>query len=126
MFGEITRDDAAGRARANNHNVVPLLGHQCLSLSQHFYRSINTRGRRLAIAAPDPEIDWTLFLESDLAAPAREITSHHRVDRQSLLLLEAPHDAVARTPPAPALMLRAGPRQRRGLFMTKGVNALSR
>jgi hypothetical protein len=30
VFGEITRHDAAGRARANNDNVVPLLGHQCL------------------------------------------------------------------------------------------------
>src|ERR1700716_1745565 len=69
VFGEITRNDAAGRARANNDNVVPLLGHQCLSLSHHFYRSINAHNRRLAIAAPDSGIDWTLLLESDLATP---------------------------------------------------------
>src|SRR5689334_16293230 len=60
VFREITRNDAAGRARANNNNVVPLPGHQCLSLSRQFYRSINARTRRVAIAAPDPEIDWTL------------------------------------------------------------------
>src|SRR4029453_19161030 len=35
-------------------------------------------------------------LESDLAAPAREITSRHRVDRRLLLPLAAPRDAVAR------------------------------
>jgi hypothetical protein len=61
VFGEITRNDAAGRARANNDNVVPLLGHQCLSLSHHFYRSINARSWRSAITVPDPEIDWTIF-----------------------------------------------------------------
>ena len=27
VFGEITRNDAAGRARANNDNVVGFLGH---------------------------------------------------------------------------------------------------
>jgi hypothetical protein len=36
MFGEITCNDAAGRARTNNDNVVGFLGHQCLSFSRHF------------------------------------------------------------------------------------------
>jgi hypothetical protein len=45
---------------------------------------------------PDPEIDWTMLLENDLATLAREITSRHRVDRQSLLPLAARRDAVAR------------------------------
>jgi hypothetical protein len=27
VFSEVTRNDAAGRARANNDNVVPFLGH---------------------------------------------------------------------------------------------------
>jgi hypothetical protein len=35
VYGEITRNDAAGRTRANNDNVVPLLRHQRLSLSRH-------------------------------------------------------------------------------------------
>ncbi|MGY4340951.1 hypothetical protein ACVWW3_005857 [Bradyrhizobium sp. LM2.9] len=96
VFGEITRNDAAGRARANNDNVVTLPGHQRLSLSQYSYRSINAPSRRLAIAAPDPATDWTLLLEGELATPAREITSRHGVDRRSLLSLAAPHDAVAK------------------------------
>jgi hypothetical protein len=57
VFSEITRNDAAGRARANNDNVVPLLGHQCLSISRHLYRSTNTHSCWSAIAVPDPEID---------------------------------------------------------------------
>jgi hypothetical protein len=48
VFGEITRNDAAGRARTNNDNVVGFLGHQCLSFSRHLYRSINTRSRSTA------------------------------------------------------------------------------
>jgi hypothetical protein len=56
-FGEITRNDAAGRARTNNYNLVGFLGHQCLSLSRHLYRTINTRNWRSPIAVPDPEID---------------------------------------------------------------------
>ena len=43
VFGEITRNDAAGRARANNDDIVGFLGHQCLFLSYLLYRSINTR-----------------------------------------------------------------------------------
>ncbi|WP_245344042.1 hypothetical protein [Bradyrhizobium japonicum] len=58
VFGEITRNDAASRARANNDDVVTLPGHQRLSLSHHSYRSINAPGAaRLAIAASDPETD---------------------------------------------------------------------
>ena len=45
---------------------------------------------------PDPEIDRTMLFESDLATPAREITSRHGVDRRSLLPLAARRDAVAR------------------------------
>src|SRR5262245_38383455 len=41
VFGEITRNDAAGRARANNGNVVPLPGHQRLSFASIL--SINQR-----------------------------------------------------------------------------------
>jgi hypothetical protein len=59
------------------------------------YRSINTRSRSSAIAVPDPEIDWTMLLENDLATLAREITSRHRVDRRLLLPLAARRDAVA-------------------------------
>jgi len=43
VLGEITRDDAARRARANNDNVVGFLGHQGFSLSHYLYRSINAR-----------------------------------------------------------------------------------
>jgi hypothetical protein len=45
------------------------------------------RGAMLRLIAP-------CFLEDDLATPAREITSRHRVDRRSLLPLAA-RDAVA-------------------------------
>src|SRR4051812_44555077 len=34
--GEITRNDAAGRASANNDDVVLFLGHQFLSVSRFF------------------------------------------------------------------------------------------
>src|SRR4051794_10305086 len=61
VFGEITRNDAAGCARTNNDNVVGFLGHQRLSFSRYLYRSINTRSRSSAIAVPDLEIDWTCF-----------------------------------------------------------------
>jgi hypothetical protein len=60
VFGEITRNDAAGRARANNDDVVLFLGHQFLSISRHLYRSIN-RGWRTEIAPPDAEFHWTNF-----------------------------------------------------------------
>jgi hypothetical protein len=94
MFGEITRDDAARGARANNDNIVGFLGHQCLSLSRHLYRSINTRSWRNAVAVPDTEI-MDQLLENDLATPTREITSRHRIDRRSLLPPAARRDAVA-------------------------------
>ena len=42
VFGEITRDDAAGRARTNNDNVVGFQGHQCLSFFTPFL-SFNQR-----------------------------------------------------------------------------------
>src|SRR5204863_682843 len=92
VLGEITRNDAAGRARANNDDVVLFLGHQFLSISRHLYRSINNRSWSSAIAVPDPEIDWTMLLENDLATPAREITSRHGVDRRLLLPLAALRD----------------------------------
>src|SRR5213078_3695194 len=66
------------------------------SFSRHLYRSISTRSRSSAIAVPDPEIDWSMLLENDLATLAREITSRHGVDRRSLLPLAPRHDAVAR------------------------------
>src|ERR1700751_1348752 len=75
VFGEITRDDAAGRARANNDNVVGFLGHQCVSLSHHLYRSINTRSWRSVIVVPDLEIDWTMLLENDLEKLPLDIES---------------------------------------------------
>jgi hypothetical protein len=90
----LTRDDAAGRDRANNDNVVSFLEHQCVSLSHHLYRSINTRSRRRVIAVPDSKIDWTMLLENDLARPAGEITSRHRVDKRSLLPLTARRDVA--------------------------------
>jgi hypothetical protein len=64
VFGEITRNDAAGRARANNDDVVLFLGHQFLSISRYLYRSINNR--RTEIAAPDAEIHWTNFWKMTL------------------------------------------------------------
>jgi hypothetical protein len=36
------------------------------------YRSINIRSQSSAIAVPDPEIDWTLLLENELAKLARK------------------------------------------------------
>jgi hypothetical protein len=42
VFGEITRNDAAGRARTNNDNIVGFLRHQRLSLSRQFV-SFNQR-----------------------------------------------------------------------------------
>src|SRR5436190_16296436 len=59
VFGEITRNHAAGRARANNDDVVGFLGHQCLPHPWHLYRSVNSRSWRSAIAVP--EINWTNF-----------------------------------------------------------------
>jgi hypothetical protein len=41
VFGETTCNDAVGRPRANNDNVVGFLGSQCLPHSCHWYRSIN-------------------------------------------------------------------------------------
>ena len=67
VFGEITRNDAAGRARTNNDNVVGFLGHQCLSFSRHLYRSINTRvgvapSRRLILKLIGPCF-WKMTLQ---------------------------------------------------------------
>src|SRR2546423_8561393 len=67
VFGEITRNDAAGRARTNNDNVVGFLGHQCLSFSCHLYGSINTRSgaalsRCLILKLIGPWF-WTMTLQ---------------------------------------------------------------
>jgi hypothetical protein len=48
----------------------------------------------------DPEIDWTMLLENDLATLVREISSRYRVDRRSLLPLVPRRDAGAPMPPA--------------------------
>ena len=63
-------------------------------LDTHF--DLSFRNRSSAIAVLDPEIDWTMLLENDLAMLAREITSRHRVDRRSLLPLAPRRNAVAR------------------------------
>jgi hypothetical protein len=42
------------------------LGHQRLSLSHHYCRSINDRNRRGDIAVPDAEIKWTNFRKMTL------------------------------------------------------------
>jgi hypothetical protein len=108
VFGEITRNDAAGRARTNNDNVVGFLGHQCLFFFTPFVSFNQHPCRSSAIVVPDPEIDWTMLLENDLATLAREITSRHRVDRRSLLPLAPRRDAVARI-----VTSRTAPRNRR-------------
>jgi hypothetical protein len=58
MFGEITRNDAAGSTRANNDDIVGFLGHQCVSLSPWLHRHVNSRSRG-AIVVPDAKISWT-------------------------------------------------------------------
>src|SRR3954468_8249043 len=93
VFGEITRNDAAGRARADNDNIAGLLRHQRLSLSRQVVSSTPVAG-----GAPSRSmiLRWIMLFESDLATPAREITFRHRVDRRSLLPLAARRAAAAR------------------------------
>jgi hypothetical protein len=55
-----------------------------------------------------PKFRYDDALESDLATPAREITSRHRADRRSLLPLAARRDAIARNATS-----RIAPRNRR-------------
>ena len=55
VLGEITRNDAAGRARANNDNIAGFLRHQAFSFAPSCI--VNARSRRGAIAIPDPEMD---------------------------------------------------------------------
>jgi hypothetical protein len=99
--------ETVSRARTNNQ-AVGFLGHQCLSFSRPCIVQSTPVARSGAIAVPDPEIDWTMLLENELATLAREITSRHRVDRRSLLPLAPRRDAVARNAAS-----RMAPRNRR-------------
>src|SRR5690242_6622454 len=82
-FGEITRNDAAGRARTNNDDVVGLLGHQCLS-----FRAICIVQSNLwpenAPSGGWSRVGRALLSENGVATLSKEITCRHKVDRRSL------------------------------------------
>ena len=67
---------------------IGFLGHQCLSLSRHLYRSINTRNWRSPIAVPEPEIDWTILWRVTL----------QRRRGKSPLAIESTEDGYCRSP----------------------------
>src|SRR4051812_11343678 len=67
-----------------------------LSRVLHTHFDLSFRSQSSAIAMLDPEIDWTMLLENDLATLAMEITSRHRFDRRSVLPRVPRRDAGAR------------------------------
>jgi hypothetical protein len=61
MMGEITRNDAADRTRANDNNIVGFLRHQRVSLSPPWYCSISNPSWRAAIAPPEAMVGIDLW-----------------------------------------------------------------
>src|SRR5262249_20000428 len=104
---DVKREHVCQKHSEGGRNIIGGIGAQiarrvewCLAplscvLYTHF--DLSFRSWSSAISVLDPEIDWTMLLENDLATLAREITSRHTVDRRSLLPLAPRRDAVAKT-----------------------------
>jgi hypothetical protein len=103
----VKREHVCQKHSEGGRNIIGRIGAQiarrvewCLAaLSRVLYThfDLSFRSRSSAIAVLDPEIDWTMLLEHDLATLVREITSRHTVDRRSLLPLAPRRDVVAKT-----------------------------